>query len=238
MLSIQQLKVKSILKGLNLQIREGERVVLMGPNGSGKSTLAQTIAGSPTYPVDSGKIEFNGVDITVAPPEERAQAGIWLAFQYPPSIPGVSVSQLLRLSLHAQQKARGETLTPSGEFLRLLRDSMKLLNLHPTFANRSIHEDFSGGEKKRLEVLQMLVLQPKLVILDEVDSGLDIDGLRLVLAAIKELPKSTSVLIITHYPDQVEKLAPDTVHIMRDGQITRSGGPEIVKDLAEKGYQK
>ncbi|MCC2631370.1 MAG: Ironsulfur cluster assembly ATPase protein SufC [Patescibacteria group bacterium] len=228
---------KKILSGLSLTIKKGEWAALMGPNGSGKSTLAHILAGHPSYEVQSGSILLEGQDVLAMAPEGRAANGIFLAFQYPASIPGVSVSQFLRLSLNAQQKARGEEVTGVAPFIKLLRTHMKTLEMPMSFAERAVGDGFSGGEKKRLEMLQMLVLQPKLVILDEIDSGLDIDAMKVVSDAVKELDKTrTSVLIITHYQRLLNYLTPDSVHVMKEGQIIKSGGAELALQLEAEGY--
>lgn len=228
---------QTILHDLNLTIQPGEITAIMGPNGSGKTTLAAIIAGHPSYQVQEGTILFGDQDILVMAPEERATEGIFLAFQYPPSLPGVSVSHFLRLSLNAQEKARGETLTAMGPFIKRLRTTMAQLQIPWSFAERSLNDGFSGGEKKRMEMLQMLILQPRLVILDEIDSGLDIDAMRIVSQAVQSLDLSrTSILIITHYQRLLEYLQPHTVHVLKEGHIVRSGTSALAKELENSGY--
>lgn len=231
---------KEILAGLSLEIAKGELHAVMGPNGSGKSTLAHVLAGHPGYQVTGGKVTLFGKDLLEMEPEERAAAGLFLGFQYPASLPGVSVTQFIRLALQAQQKARGEKLVDIAGFIRELRERMKLLNIPLEFAERSVNDGFSGGERKRLEILQMLMLKPKLVILDEIDSGLDIDALKLVAEAVKtirqELPE-TSFLVITHYQRLLTHLPPDVVHIVQAGKIQVTGGHEIVEKLEAEGYK-
>jgi len=229
---------KAILHGLNLQVETGETVALMGPNGSGKSTLAAVLAGHPSYEVTSGKALWQGENILELEPEERAARGIFLAFQYPMSIPGVSVSHFLRLALNSQERARNETPTGLAPFIKLLRTQMKQLGIPWEFAERSVNEGFSGGEKKRLEMLQMLILQPKLVILDEIDSGLDIDAIKVVAEAVKLLPAETTVIVITHYQRILNYIKPQKVHILKEGEIVRSGGPELAYELEKSGYGK
>jgi Fe-S cluster assembly ATP-binding protein len=226
-----------ILHGLTLQADFGEIHAIMGPNGSGKSTLAHVLAGHPSYEATGGEIIFEGKNVLEMEPEERAAAGIFLAFQYPASIPGVSIAHFLRLALNAQQKVRGETLTSLTDFIKLLRVHMKTLDIPMSFAERSVNEGFSGGEKKRLEMLQMLVLQPRLVILDEIDSGLDIDAIKIVAAAVNTLDrKKTIILIITHYQRILNYITPDVVHIVQSGAVQKTAGPELAHELEKSGY--
>jgi Fe-S cluster assembly ATP-binding protein len=228
-----------ILKGLSLSIPAGEIHAIMGPNGSGKSTFANVIAGHPGYAVSDGAITFHENEILELAPEERAQQGIFLAFQYPQAIPGVSVAHFLRLSLNALKKARGEEPTGLAPFIRELRARMKTLGIPGTFAERSVNDGFSGGEKKRLEMLQMLILKPRLIILDEIDSGLDIDAIKVVAQAVhaaREERPETTVLAITHYQRLLDYVTPDHVHVMRDGQVIKSGGPELARELEKSGY--
>ena len=226
-----------ILRGLSLSVKTGEVAAIMGPNGSGKSTLANVLAGHPSYEVSRGSAAFAGSDLLSIAPEERAQAGLFLAFQYPTSIPGVSVSHFLRLCLNAQERANKLAVTGVAPFIRLLRGHMKALSMPSSFAERSVNDGFSGGEKKRLEMLQMLVLQPKLVILDEIDSGLDIDAMKVVAAAVNSLDRSrTAVIVITHYQRLLDYIKPDRVHVMKSGIITESGGPEVALRLEKEGY--
>lgn len=241
LLSISNLSARAgetdILRGLSLQVKLGEVAAIMGPNGSGKSTLANVLAGHPSYATTGGTASLNGTSLLELAPEERAQAGLFLAFQYPASIPGVPVSQFLRLCLNAQERAAGKEATGVAPFIRLLRTHMKTLFIPSSFAERSVGDGFSGGEKKRLEILQMLVLQPKLVILDEIDSGLDIDALKIVAVAVNSLDRTkTGILVITHYQRLLDYITPDSVHIMKAGVITESGGADIALRLEKEGY--
>jgi Fe-S cluster assembly ATP-binding protein len=225
-----------ILHGLTLQVNRGEKTALMGPNGSGKSTLAAILAGHPSYTVTSGDIQWSGKSILDLEPEERAALGIFLAFQYPASLPGVSVSHFLRLARNAQERAREQAVTPLAPFIKELRATMKQLEIPWEFAERSLNDGFSGGEKKRMEMLQMLILKPKLVILDEIDSGLDIDAMRIVAQAVTSLPEETTVIIITHYQRLLNYLVPDSVHVIKEGKITRSGDATLAQELEKSGY--
>ena len=236
-LEIQNLHVRieerEILRGLNLTVRKGETHALMGPNGSGKSTLANTIMGNPTYEVTEGKILFDGEDLTEADPDERARAGIFMAFQYPATIPGVSVANFLRMAVNAKR----EEPIKVKEFGKLLGENMELLRIDRAFTSRYLNEGFSGGEKKRAEILQLAMLKPEIAVLDETDSGLDIDALRIVSDGVNALrgPEMGS-LIITHYTRILDYVKPDFVHIMLDGRIVREGGPELVTQLEAEGY--
>ena len=222
-----------IVRGANLQIRPGEIHALMGPNGSGKSTLANTIAGSPAYSVDSGQILFHGQDVTAMPADERARKGMFLSFQYPTSIPGVTMVNFLREALKAR---RGEEV-PAREFLAELRETLKTLKMDESFARRYVNEGFSGGEKKRAEILQLGMLKPSLAILDETDSGLDVDALRTVAEGVNALrTPELGVLIITHYERILNYIHPDFVHILVKGQIVKSGGFELAKEIETQGY--
>jgi Fe-S cluster assembly ATP-binding protein len=243
MLSIYKLSASventPILDNFTLEIKPGSVHALMGPNGSGKSTLAHVLAGHPAYEVIGGKVTFNGKDLLEMAAEERAQAGLFLAFQYPAAIPGVAVSHFLRLALQAQQKARSEALIAVAPFIRLLREQMKVLAMPLSFAERSVNDGFSGGEKKRLEMLQMLVLKPKLVILDEIDSGLDIDAMKVVASAVHALQEAqpeTSFLVITHYQRLLDYITPDFVHIVKEGKVIKSGGANLALELEKDGY--
>jgi len=222
-----------IVKGVDLMIRPGEVHALMGPNGSGKSTLANAIAGSPTYWVDSGQVLLKGEDITTMKPDERARKGLFLSFQYPTTIPGVTMVNFLRAALSAR---RGEDV-PAREFLGQLRETLATLKIDEDFARRYVNDGFSGGEKKRAEILQLGMLRPELAILDETDSGLDVDALRTVAEGINALrtPK-IGILIITHYQRILNYITPDAVHVMVHGKIVRSGGPELAKQIEENGY--
>ncbi len=236
-LEIQNLHVrvedKEILKGVDLKVSKGETHALMGPNGSGKSTLANTIMGNPNYEVTEGKILFNGEDLTEAAPDERARSGLFLAFQYPATIPGVSVANFLRTAVNA---GRDEPLRVM-DFGKLLRKNMELLKIDPAFNKRYLNEGFSGGEKKRAEILQMAMLKPQIAVLDETDSGLDIDALRIVSEGVNALRgPEAGFLVITHYTRILRYVLPDFVHIMLNGRIVREGGSELADDLEEKGY--
>ena len=237
MLQIQNLHVRTeereILHGVDLAISKNETHALMGPNGSGKSTLANTIMGNPNYEVTEGKILFDGEDLTEADPDERARAGLFLAFQYPATIPGVSVANFLRMAVNA---GRDEPIKIK-DFGKLLRENMELLRIDPEFNSRYLNEGFSGGEKKRAEILQLAMLKPQIAVLDETDSGLDIDALRIVSDGVNALRgPDMGTLIITHYTRILEYVRPDFVHIMLDGRIVREGGPELADELEEKGY--
>ena len=234
-----------ILKGIDLTINPGEIHALMGPNGSGKSTLAYVIAGHPSYEVTEGSIKYFGEDILEWSPDERAQKGLFLAFQYPTVIPGVSMANFLRMAVTNVRNARAEA-SPNGEakpftpreFRKLMREKMAMLKMDDSFATRYLNEGFSGGEKKRAEILQMALLEPKLAILDETDSGLDIDALRVVSEGVNTLfNDEMGVLLITHYQRLLNHIKPDYVHIVMDGRIVRQGGPELAHELEEKGYE-
>ncbi len=226
-----------ILKGIDLSIPAGEVHALMGPNGSGKSTLAQIIAGRDTFEVTGGEINYCGRNLLGLEPEERARDGVFLAFQYPVEIPGVNNVYLLKAALNAQRKHRGEPELDAFEFLQLVRERMKVMQMDESFLNRGVNEDFSGGEKKRNEILQMLVLEPVLAVLDETDSGLDIDALRIVADGVNRLRHpDRAMLMVTHYQRLLDYIEPDVVHVLADGQIVRSGGKELALQLEERGY--
>ncbi len=228
---------KAILKGLNLQINKGEVHAIMGPNGSGKSTLAKVLAGHPTYEVLSGEIIFEGADLLDLDPDERARAGVFMAFQYPIEIPGVSNSQFLRLAYNEKMKHLGEEELDPLEFNDLLKERAKIVDMDSSFFKRSVNEGFSGGEKKRNEILQMAVLQPKLAILDETDSGLDIDALRIVAEGVNKLRNADkAIILVTHYQRLLNYITPDFVHVLADGRIVKEGGKELALELEEKGY--
>ena len=228
---------KEILKGINLSINAGEVHAIMGPNGSGKSTLAQVLAGRESYRVTAGEVLYEGSNLLELPPEERAVAGIFLAFQYPVEIPGVGNLYFLRTALNAIRKRRGlEELDPM-DFLALAKERMKRVELDQSFMNRSVNEGFSGGEKKRNEIFQLAVLEPKLAILDETDSGLDIDALRIIAKGVNSLrSKDRAMLVITHYQRLLDYIVPDRVHVMAAGRIASSGGKELALELEKKGY--
>jgi Fe-S cluster assembly ATP-binding protein len=226
-----------ILKGLNLTINAGEVHSIMGPNGSGKSTLAQVLARRETYEVTGGEVLYNGKDLLAMKPEEAACEGIFMAFQYPVEIPGISNAYFLRSAINAQRKYRGEDEMDAMDFLPVFRERLKLLEMDEKLMNRSVNEGFSGGEKKRNEILQMAMLQPRFAILDETDSGLDIDALRIVANGVNALRgPERSMLVITHYQRLLNYIVPDFVHVLVDGQIARSGGPELSRELEETGY--
>ncbi|MEL6193665.1 MAG: Fe-S cluster assembly ATPase SufC [Bacteroidota bacterium] len=241
MLSIKNLHAsiedKQILKGLNLEIKPGEVHAIMGPNGSGKSTLASVLAGKEDYEVSEGEVDFEGNDILELDPNERAGEGIFLAFQYPVEIPGVSMVNFLRTSLNSVREYRGEEPLSAGDFLKLMREKKEIVELDQQLTKRSVNVGFSGGEKKKNEIFQMAMLEPKLAILDETDSGLDIDALRIVSEAVNKLRnENNSFLVITHYQRLLDYIVPDVVHVMVDGRIVKSGGKELALELEEKGY--
>ena len=232
-------KGKTILKGIDLTVNAGEVHAIMGPNGSGKSTLAQVIAGREQFEVSAGSVTYDGQDLLELAPEERACAGIFLAFQYPIEIPGVSNTYFLRSALNSQRRARGEQELDAFEFLDFIQDRMALLNLHEELLNRPVNEGFSGGEKKRNEIFQMAVLEPKLAVLDETDSGLDIDALRVVASGINSLRRDdNATIVVTHYQRLLNYVVPDFVHILVDGRIVRSGDRQLALDLEEQGYDR
>ena len=228
---------KSILKGINLDIKAGEVHAIMGPNGSGKSTLASVIAGKEEYEVEKGEIKLEGQNIDELSVEERAHKGIFLSFQYPVEIPGVTVTNFIKTSLNETRKAKGLQDMPAKEMLKLIREKSELLEIDRKFLSRSLNQGFSGGEKKRNEIFQMAMLEPKLAILDETDSGLDIDALRIVANGVNKLKsKDNAVLIITHYQRLLDYIVPDYVHVLYNGKIVKSGTKELAFELEEKGY--
>jgi Fe-S cluster assembly ATP-binding protein len=229
---------KQILKGVDLHVREGDFHALMGPNGSGKSTLANAIMGHPNLEVTEGQILFGGEDVTQADPDERARAGLFMAFQYPVAIPGVTVAKYLRMVMNAHREARGEDPVSLKDFRKTVEAAMELTKVPKEFSNRYLNEGFSGGEKKRMEMLQLALLEPRVAVLDETDSGLDIDALRTVATAVNAVAEKTSfgTLIITHYQRILHLIQPQFVHIMFEGRIVKQGGPELVAVLEEKGY--
>jgi Fe-S cluster assembly ATP-binding protein len=241
MLEIRNLHARAgdaeILKGIDLTILPGEVHALMGPNGSGKSTLAGVLAGRPSFEVTAGEIVYDGKDLTSLAPEDRAREGIFLAFQYPVEIPGVTNNYFLRASLNAIRTHRGEEELDAMDFLSLVQEKMKIVDVPKDLMSRAVNEGFSGGEKKRNEVLQMLLLEPQLAILDETDSGLDIDALRIVASGVNALRHpERSMLVITHYQRLLEYIVPDRVHVLSEGRIVRSGGKELALELEERGY--
>ncbi|MGZ8649303.1 MAG: Fe-S cluster assembly ATPase SufC [Solirubrobacteraceae bacterium] len=229
---------KQILKGVDLRVRSGEFHALMGPNGSGKSTLANAVMGHPNFEVTEGQILFDGEDITEADPDERSRSGLFMAFQYPVAIPGVTVAKYLRMVMNAHREARGEQTISLKDFRKTVEAAMELTNVPREFSNRYLNEGFSGGEKKRMEILQLALLNPKLAVLDETDSGLDIDALNTVAAGVNTVAEGShmGVLIITHYQRILHMVRPQFVHIMFDGRIVKEGGPELVEQLEQRGY--
>jgi Fe-S cluster assembly ATP-binding protein len=226
-----------ILKGINLTVRAGEVHAIMGPNGSGKSTFAKVLAGHPAYAVTRGEVRFEGQDLFALAAEERARAGIFLGFQYPVEIPGVSNSAFMRLAYNTVQGARGKEELDPLEFDDHVREKMQLLDMNPEFLDRSVNDGFSGGEKKRNEILQMALLEPRLAILDETDSGLDIDALRVVASGINQLHSAdNAVVLVTHYQRLLNYIVPDYVHVMDDGRIIKTGGRELALELETRGY--
>ena len=228
---------KEILKGLNLQINAGEVHAIMGPNGSGKSTLSAVLVGNPIFEVTAGEITFEGNDLLGMAPEERSCLGLFLSFQYPVEIPGVSMVNFMRTAVNERRKCKGEPALSPGEFLKMMREKQALVELDKNLVSRSVNEGFSGGEKKRNEIFQMAMLEPKLAILDETDSGLDIDALRIVAHGVNELKRpDNAAIVITHYQRLLDYIRPDIVHVLYDGQIIKTGGPELALELEEKGY--
>jgi Fe-S cluster assembly ATP-binding protein len=228
---------KKILRGLDLDVEKGKVHALMGPNGSGKSTLANAIMGHPAFEVDEGTITFKGEDITEADPDVRSRAGLFMAFQYPVAIPGVSVSKYLRMVINSHREARGEEAIKIKEFARVAQEAMELAKIPKDFSSRYLNDGFSGGEKKRMEILQLALLHPEIAVLDETDSGLDIDALRTVAEGVNTFTgPDMGVLIITHYQRILHLVEPDFVHVMYEGRIVKEGGPELVSDLEERGY--
>ncbi|MDC1028732.1 Fe-S cluster assembly ATPase SufC [Schleiferiaceae bacterium] len=228
---------KEILKGINLEVNPGEIHAIMGPNGSGKSTLSSVIAGREDYEVTGGSIDFEGEDLMDLDPEERAHKGIFLSFQYPVEIPGVTVSNFIKTAINESRKGRGEEPMEAREMLAKMREKTALLEMDKSYLSRSLNEGFSGGEKKRNEIFQMAMLEPKLAILDETDSGLDIDALRIVAGGVNKLRTAdNAVVVITHYQRLLDYIKPDFVHVLFNGKIVKSGGPELAHELEEKGY--
>jgi len=228
---------KTILRGINLEVKPGEIHAIMGPNGSGKSTLANVLSGREGYTVTEGSVQFDEKDLLALSPEERAQAGVFLAFQYPVEIPGVSNIYLLKAALNAVRKARGEPELDAMDFLSLVKEKLQLVQMDQDFLYRSVNEGFSGGEKKRNEILQMAILEPKLAILDETDSGLDIDALRIVSNGVNALRSpDRSMILITHYQRLLNYIVPDYVHVLSNGRIIKSGGRELAQELEAHGY--
>ena len=228
---------KQILKGIDLEVKPGEVHAIMGPNGSGKSTLSSVIAGREDYEVSGGSIDFDGEDLLGLDADERAHKGIFLSFQYPVEIPGVTVTNFIKTAINESRKARGEEPMPANVMLKKMREKMGLLEIDNTFLSRSLNEGFSGGEKKRNEIFQMAMLEPKLAILDETDSGLDIDALRIVANGVNKLKsKDNAVIVITHYQRLLDYIVPDFVHVLHQGRIIKSGDKNLALELEEKGY--
>ncbi|HYK77681.1 MAG TPA: Fe-S cluster assembly ATPase SufC [Daejeonella sp.] len=241
MLSIKNIHAsiegKQILKGINLEIKPGEVHAIMGPNGSGKSTLAMVLAGREEYEVTDGSVTFDGKNILELPAEDRAREGLFLAFQYPVEIPGVSTTNFIKTAVNEKRKYQGQEPLDAAAFLKLMKEKMDLVEIDKSLLNRSINEGFSGGEKKRNEIFQMAMLEPKLAIMDETDSGLDIDALRIVARGVNKLRNSDrAILVITHYQRLLDYLQPDFVHVLYNGRIVRSGTKDLALELEEKGY--
>jgi Fe-S cluster assembly ATP-binding protein len=228
---------RKVLDGLSLEVPAGEVHAIMGPNGSGKSTLAYTLAGRPGYTVTGGSVTYRGQDLLALAPEARAQAGLFLGFQYPVEIPGVNNVYLLKAALNAARKQRGLPEVDAFEFLTLVREKMKIMQMDESFLSRGVNEGFSGGDKKRNEILQMLVLEPSLALLDETDSGLDIDALKVVAHGVNTLRSpERAIVLVTHYQRLLDHIKPDRVHVLARGKIVRSGGPELARELEQRGY--
>ena len=228
---------KEILRGINLTIRDGETHAIMGPNGSGKSTLSAVLVGNPLYEVTAGTAFFNGKNLIDMKPEERAHEGLFLSFQYPVEIPGVSMTNFMRAAINEKRKYQGKEPLPAAEFLKLMKQKRAIVELDSKLANRSVNEGFSGGEKKRNEIFQMAMLEPKLAILDETDSGLDVDAMRIVAEGVNKLHMpDTSPIVITHYDRLLDMIKPDVVHVLYKGRIVKTAGPELAKEIQERGY--
>ena len=228
---------KEILKGINLTVKAGEVHAIMGPNGSGKSTLSNVLVGHPAYEVTKGTVTFDGKDLLALSPADRSHEGLFLSFQYPVEIPGVSTVNFLKTAVNEIRKYHGQPPYPAGDFLKMIRQKMELVGIDNKLLNRSLNEGFSGGEKKKNEIFQMAVLEPKLAILDETDSGLDIDALRTVANGVNKLKKpENATIVITHYQRLLDYIVPDVVHVLYDGRIVKTAGKELVAELEEKGY--
>ncbi|MCI6161197.1 MAG: Fe-S cluster assembly ATPase SufC [Prevotellaceae bacterium] len=228
---------KEILRGINLTVKDGETHAVMGPNGSGKSTLSAVLVGNPVFEVTNGSAFFNGKNLLEMKPEDRAHEGLFLSFQYPVEIPGVSMTNFMRAAINEKRKFQGLEPMNAGDFLKLMRERRKIVDLDAKLSNRSVNEGFSGGEKKRNEIFQMAMLEPKLSILDETDSGLDVDAMRIVAEGVNKLrtPES-SCIVITHYDRLLEMIKPDVVHVLYQGRIVKTAGPELAKEIQERGY--
>ena len=228
---------KEILRGINLTIRDGETHAIMGPNGSGKSTLSAVLVGSPLYEVTGGEAYFNGKNLLEMKPEDRAHEGLFLSFQYPVEIPGVSMTNFMRAAINEKRKYEGKEPMNAADFLKLMREKRAIVELDSKLANRSVNEGFSGGEKKRNEIFQMAMLEPKLSILDETDSGLDVDAMRIVAEGVNKLrTPETSCIVITHYDRLLDMIKPDVVHVLYKGRIVKTAGPELAREIQERGY--
>ena len=228
---------KEILRGIDLTVKDGETHAIMGPNGSGKSTLSAVLVGNPLYEVTAGSATFNGKDLLAMKPEDRAHEGLFLSFQYPVEIPGVSMTNFMRTAINEKRKYEGKEPMGAGDFLKLVREKRKIVELDSKLSNRSVNEGFSGGEKKRNEIFQMAMLEPKLSILDETDSGLDVDALRIVAEGVNKLKTpETSCIVITHYQRLLDILKPDVVHVLYKGRIVKTAGPELAREIEERGF--
>ena len=228
---------KEILKGIDLTVNDGEIHAIMGPNGSGKSTLSAVLTGNPLYTVTEGEATFNGKDLLDMKPEDRAHEGLFLSFQYPVEIPGVSMTNFMKAAVNAKRKYEGKELLKAADFLKLMREKRQLVELDSKLAHRSVNEGFSGGEKKRNEIFQMAVLEPKLSILDETDSGLDVDAMRIVADGVNKMhTPETSYIVITHYERLLDMIKPDVVHVLYNGRIVKTGGPELAREIEKNGY--
>ena len=228
---------KEILKGIDLEIKDGETHAIMGPNGSGKSTLSAVLVGNPLYEVTAGEAWFNGKDLLAMKPEDRAREGLFLSFQYPVEIPGVSMTNFMKAAINAKREYQGLAPLSAAEFLKLMREKRKLVELDSRLSNRSVNEGFSGGEKKRNEIFQMAMLEPKLAILDETDSGLDVDAMRIVADGVNKMQTpETSTIVITHYERLLDMIRPQVVHVLYQGRIVKTAGPELAKEIEQRGY--